>query len=126
MSSFNSLTVVGNLTRDPVVLTSKNGTNTTHLAIAVNVDNDTSIFYDATIFGKYGESVAQNLKKGMMVGVIGYETKPRIYQDKNGTYNVQLNMVGQTVKFLSARNVAPQKETRATNYDIENPEDYFA
>lgn len=78
MSNINVVALSGNLTRDPELRETKNGTSVCNAAIAVNRSRkvedeyvDEVSFFDLTIWGKYGELFARKLKKGDSVFVSG-------------------------------------------------------
>ena len=89
----NTTTVVGNLTKDPVLNQTKTGVAVANLAIAVNRrvrNSDTGQYedaldgyFDVVIWRDYAENVAKSLSKGDRVIVTGRITK-RSYPDKNG------------------------------------------
>lgn len=70
----NSTTFVGNLTRDPELRHSQDGSPRASLSVAVNEgqgDNEKTHFVNVTAFGTLGENVAKSLKKGQRVVVVG-------------------------------------------------------
>lgn len=83
----NTITIIGNLTRDPELRYIQNGTALTKLGIAWNYraprsDTEKVSFFDVTCWGELGENIANsNLAKGSRVVVVGridqnsYETK---------------------------------------------------
>lgn len=81
MSNFvlNAVTLGGNLTRDPELRSTSGGTSLCKVGLAVNTRRkdasgnwvDKPNFFDITIWGKVGENVAENLKKGSKLAVQG-------------------------------------------------------
>ena len=81
MSNFvlNSVTLGGNLTRDPELRSTPSGTSLCKVGLAVNSRRkdasgnwvDKPNFFDVTIWGKLGENVAENLQKGSKLAVQG-------------------------------------------------------
>ena len=81
MSNFviNSVTLGGNLTRDPELRSTPNGNSVCKVGLAVNSSRkdssgswvDEPNFFDITIWGKVGENVAANLSKGSKLAVQG-------------------------------------------------------
>jgi single-strand DNA-binding protein len=81
MSNFtiNSVTLGGNCTRDPELRTTPSGTPVCKVRLAVNSRRkdaggnwvDKPNYFDVTIWGKLGENVAQNLRKGAKLAVQG-------------------------------------------------------
>jgi single-strand DNA-binding protein len=69
------VTIVGNLTRDPEVKVLNGGKSVTTLSVAVNervqrngewVDGETT-YYRVSVFGQYGEALADKARKGDLV-----------------------------------------------------------
>ena len=77
--SINSVTISGNLTRDPELRYSVTGTAILTFCVAVNERKknsqgeweDYANFVDCVLFGKYGEAMQQHLVKGSKVAVSG-------------------------------------------------------
>jgi single-strand DNA-binding protein len=74
VASYNHITLVGNLTRDPELRYAANGTAICKLGLATNhryKDREESCFLDVTVFGTQGETVSQYLRKGSQCLVDG-------------------------------------------------------
>lgn len=81
MSQFalNSVTLGGNLTRDPELRSLPNGTSLCKVGLAVNARRkdaggnwvDKPNYFDITIWGALGENVARSLQKGSKLAVVG-------------------------------------------------------
>lgn len=68
----NSLSLVGNLTRDPVLRHTPGGDPVCDLRIAVNAVGDTPPLYlDLATFGAQAEACAEHLAKGRQIAFIG-------------------------------------------------------
>lgn len=74
----NSVALTGNLTRDPELRHTSNGTAVATLGLAVNSREkkgddwvDRADFFDVTIWGRRAESCAEYLRKGSPVAVTG-------------------------------------------------------
>lgn len=90
MSSFNKVILLGNLTRDPEVRYTPNGTAVAGFAIAVNerrTDKNTGEakdkvdYFDIIVYGKQAETCGQYLEKGALVLVEG-KLNQRRWDDK--------------------------------------------
>jgi single-strand DNA-binding protein len=80
----NSITVAGNLTKDAEVRHLNDGTPVASFGIADNQGKDKpAIFWNASLFGKRAESLAQYLTRGQAVTVTGTVTE-REWTDKDG------------------------------------------
>ncbi len=78
--SINTVTVTGNLTRDPELRSLPSGTSLCNLRLAVNGRikdantgewGDKPNYFDVTVWGKQGESCARFLQKGSAVAIAG-------------------------------------------------------
>ena len=78
-NNLNTVTVSGNLTRDPELRVTSGGTSVANLGIAVNRSRkqedgsykDDVSFFDITVWGNYAELVARKCRKGDAVSVQG-------------------------------------------------------
>mgnify|MGYP005821667163 FL=1 len=107
MSSFNSITLMGNLTKDPIYRESSNGGGVCTLRLAVNTyrkdDDEEVLFIDAVVFGKQAVSCEKYLSKGRGVLVSG-RLKNRTYDDKEGVTKYVTEVIANTVQFLGSSN----------------------
>ena len=79
-----SITIAGNIGKDAVTRTTPNGDKVTSWSVAVeerNGQDKRSIWFDCTLWGKRGESLAQYLTKGGKVAVSG-ELSTRDHEGK--------------------------------------------
>ena len=71
----NTVTVVGNVTRDPELRFAQSGTAIAQFGVAWNRrrqdQEDEVSFFDVTCFGQFAENVAESVKKGVRVVVYG-------------------------------------------------------
>ena len=120
MASFNSVTVVGNLTRDPETRT-VGATTITGFGLAMNrkyrkadgTPVDEPIFLDVEAWGKTGDIVAQYVKKGQPLLVRG-RLKSDTWNDKaTGDKRSKIVIVAEEVQMLGGREDA--KETATVN-----------
>lgn len=91
MSGFdiNTVTISGNLTRDPELRSTGSGTSVANLRIAANNRRkqgndwiDEPMFFDITVWSGLGEYIAKNVGKGDRVVVAG-RLMWREYEDKD-------------------------------------------
>jgi len=79
---YNKVIMIGNLTRDPEVRETANGTAVCEFGLAVNEkrsDKDKTCFVDVTVWGKVGEACSNNLSKGapvLLEGRLTFSTWP--------------------------------------------------
>ena len=91
--NYQRLILVGNVTRDPERRTSQSGEVTyTSFGVGVSDGKDKTTFFSVLVFGKYGETVAEYIRKGRQVLVDG-----RIQASNNG----QMRVIADTVRFGS-------------------------
>jgi single-strand DNA-binding protein len=101
--TMNTITVSGNLVRDPELRYMNNGNPVLNFAIAVNnrkkVGNDWQddpCFIGVTVFGKQAETLGENLNKGSKVVVSG-----RIQQrswEKDGQKRTLIEIVAEQIE----------------------------
>lgn len=71
--NINIVTMVGNLTKDPVVVETENGIKV-QFSIAVNErikEKDRITYLSCIAYGKLAENIGEFMKKGYEIGVIG-------------------------------------------------------
>jgi single-strand DNA-binding protein len=126
-NSFHSLTIVGNLGRDPEMRYTPSGAPVTTFSVATTrVYNradgtkvEETVWFRVTTWGKQAENCNQYLKKGAKVAVIGRLTpgengSPRIWTKQDGTPAASFEVNASEVHFLSsnggANGAAPADE----------------
>jgi single-strand DNA-binding protein len=114
MASFNKVMLMGNLTRDPELRFTANGSAVASFGLAVNRKFkqgdewvDDVCFVDITVWGKQGENCAEYLSKGRPAFIEGY-LKFSEWDDKNdGKKRNKLGVVANTVQFLGSPKDSP-------------------
>lgn len=104
--SFNQVILMGNLTRDPELRTTPNGTNVCSFSLALNRSyksadgnwTEATDYIDVVAWGPLGERVAQYLTKGRPALVNGRLQSRSWEQDGNKRSKVEV--VAQDVTFL--------------------------
>lgn len=104
--SFNQVTLMGNLTRDPELRTTPNGSNVCSFSLALNRSYkngegawvEATDFIDIVAWGPLGERVAQYLTKGRPALVSGRLQSRSWEQD--GAKRSKVEVVAQDVTFL--------------------------
>lgn len=98
--------IIGNLTRDPELRTTADGTSVCNFTVAVNkrVQNGhpEADYFRVAAWRQLGERCAQYLAKGRKVYVEGPLTV-RLYQSNSGDTKAELNISASQVEFLSSR-----------------------
>ncbi|WP_026912319.1 single-stranded DNA-binding protein [Patulibacter minatonensis] len=107
----NSVTIVGNLTRDPELRGLPSGGSVCSMRVAVNerrknqqtgAYDDVPNFFNVTVFGNSADATAKFLTKGRQVAVDG-RLRWREYQDKDGNRREAIEIVAQDVQFIGGR-----------------------
>lgn len=107
MASFNSVTLMGNLTRDPELRYIPSGAPVATLGLAVNrrykdsggSDHEETLFIDVVVWNKQAESCGQYLKKGRLVLVHG-RLQQRTWESPEGQKRSKHEVVAERVQFL--------------------------
>ena len=105
------VTLVGNLTRDPELRQTPNGTSVCQLGVAVNSSYKDSSgqwvekpnFFDVTVWGAQGENCARYLSKGRQVAVDG-RLDQRSWEAQDGSKRSRVEIVADTVMFIGSQN----------------------
>lgn len=112
---FNKVILIGNLTKDPELRYTPQGTPVSSFRIAINYRykqgddlKQETTFIDIVVFGKQAESCSQYLNKGSSVLVEGRLQERRWESD--GQQKSKFEIVAQSVKFLS-----PKKESSSVS-----------
>jgi single-strand DNA-binding protein len=105
---YNKAILIGNLTKDPELRYTPQGTPVSTFRLAVNYRykqgdemKQETTFIDIVVFGKQAESCSQYLNKGSSVLVEGRLQERRWESD--GQPRSKFEIVAQTVRFLSSR-----------------------
>lgn len=109
--NLNKVFLIGNLTRDPELRHTAQGTSIANFAVAVNRNfkgNDgewkkETNFFNIVVWGKTGENCAKYLTKGRPVLVEG-RLQNRSYETQDGQKRTVTEIVGDNIQFLSGAN----------------------
>jgi single-strand DNA-binding protein len=100
--SFNSITIVGNLGRDPELRALPDGTPVTNFSVATTDrrrDGDRTTWFKVTAFGKLAVTCSQYLHKGSYVYVEG-SLSQNDYTDREGNAKTSLEVRANQMKML--------------------------
>jgi len=108
--SFNRITIVGNLGRDPESRTLPNGDTLAEISVATTErrrgadgqPSDLTTWFRVSLFGKLGETAVQYLRKGSYVYVDGSLTA-RDYTDRDGQPRHALEVRAREMRMLDRR-----------------------
>lgn len=105
--NFNSVTLVGRLTRDPELRTTTTGKNLVKFSIAVNKrfkpqdGGPDADFFNCTAWGQTADYVNNYIQKGRLVLVQG-RIETRKYQDKDGNNREAFDIVCDQVNAMDS------------------------
>ena len=109
MTGFNKVILIGNLTKNPELRYTPNGTPVTSFGLAVNrrfkqgTDLKEEVCYvDIVVFGKQAEHCGQYLSKGNGA-IIDGRLQQRRWETEDGQKRSKHEVVAQTVTFLPKR-----------------------
>lgn len=103
----NKLTIIGNLTADPVTNTTQTGKKVCNFNVAVNrrgqqqEGQPEADFFRVSAWNKLAEACQQYLKKGRKVAVVG-SVSMHLYTAQDGSTRGNLDVTAQDVEFLSS------------------------
>lgn len=120
MTSFNKVILIGNLTRDPELRYTPNGTAVATLSLAINHRykqgddmREDVCFVDVVVFGRQAESCGQYLTKGGGVIVDGRLSQRR-WEAEDGSKRSKHEVVAQNVRFMPRRQEGMAAEAGGT------------
>jgi single-strand DNA-binding protein len=105
----NKLFITGNLTRDPELRSTRDGTPVCTFTVAVNrrqksaeAGKPDADFFRVTAWRALGESCGKYLAKGRKVGVTG-SVSVNTYTAQDGSFRASMEVVADDVEFLSPK-----------------------
>ena len=104
-----SVTLIGRLCADPVLRRTKSDKAVSTIRLAVNPPEGDATFHSVVVWERTAEAVCKYLRKGRAVEVIG-RLEERSYQAQDGEERSVEEIVAWRVRFLSARDFAPQSD----------------
>ncbi len=121
MISYNKVILIGNLTKDPEIRYTPNGTAVASFRLAVNRRykqgdefKEEVCYIDIVVFGKQAESCGQYLNKGSGVIVEGRLQEKR-WDTEDGQKRSKHEVVAQTVRFLPKRQEAQAMTSKSAS-----------
>lgn len=119
-ANFNRVILMGNLTRDPELKYTSNGTAVARLGLAVNRRyrgrdeqwQEETTFVDIDVWGRTAENCSKFLNKGRPVFIEG-RLKLDQWQDRQGNNQSKLRVVGELVQFLGGGSGGGQGGSRS-------------
>lgn len=118
MSSYQQITLIGNLGNDPELRYTPAGIPVASFSLAVSKTwtedgqkREKTTWFRVTAWRKQAETVSQYLHKGSKVLIIGEIEEARAFTDRQGNNRASLEVTAQTIKFLSGRGDGEQQES---------------
>ncbi len=111
----NKVILVGNLTRDPELITTNNGISLCRFSLAVqrrfssNEGERDVDFINIVVWRGQADNCYKYLKKGSKAGVVG-SLQTRSYDGTDGTKKYSTEVVADEVEFLSTKGTASSEE----------------
>ncbi len=128
MAGFNKVILLGNLTRNPELRYTPNGTPVATLGLAVSRRykqgddlKEEVCFVDIVVFGKQAEHCGQYLSKGNGVIVDG-RLQQRRWETEDGQKRSKHEVVAQTVTFMPKRGGGEASAQDEPAYEYEEPQ----
>jgi single-strand DNA-binding protein len=125
---FNKVILIGNLTKDPELRYTPQGTPVCTLRLASTTKfksgdsmKDETLFINVVVWGKQGETVAQHLSKGRSVLVEGRLQERR--WETEGQQKSRFEVVAQGVRFLGGRRDEEAPRDSAPAEDFPPPDE---
>jgi single-strand DNA-binding protein len=120
----NTITVLGNLTKDPEQRTTTNGTNMASFGVADSRSKDKTLFFNVSCFDKMANDVLKFFKKGKPIFITGtFDT--REYQSRDGSAKTALQVTAHSFQFVNVGGAKKATETDVSDtaeaYDCEDP-----
>ena len=112
MANFNKVVLLGNLTRDPEMRVSQNGTAIANFGLAV-IRGDEVCYVDITTFGRQAETVGEYLAKGSLVLIEG-RLQWRSWETDSGQKRSKHGVIANTVQFMPKGSGGLNGESRQT------------
>ena len=126
MAGLNHVILIGNLTKDPELRYTPDGTPVVNFTIAVNrfsrnlKDKETVDFIPVVVWRERAERCSEYLTKGSQVAVDG-RLQIRSYEDKDGIKRKTAEIIAWRVEFLQRlKKQVPLETTETTGEKTEN------
>ena len=108
----NKIIIIGNLTGDPAIRTTRDGISVCDFTVAVNGHRkeDPAQFFRVSAWRQLGETCHKHLAKGRKVCVTGV-VSAHTYQGNDGSTRVSLDIQANEVEFLSSASGDSKQES---------------
>ena len=115
----NSVSLVGRLTKDPIVNYTQSGSSITKFGLAVDRkfktnDGQTADFLNIVVFGKTGEFVEKWFHKGDPISLVG-RIQTGSYTKQDGTKVYTTDIIAENVEFVPKNSGHPAEKPAEIN-----------
>jgi len=125
MATLNKVFLIGNLTRDPELKYTANGTGITKFGLAVNrtyssqdgEKKEDTCFVDITAWDKLAEVCNEHLTKGRLILVEG-RLQYQSWESDDGTKRSRIEVVAQNIQFLGGKSDDHNEEAEGSDDDV--------
>ena len=131
MAGFNKVILIGNLTRNPELRYTPNGTPVASLGLAVSRRykqgdelKEEVCFVDVVVFGKQAEHCGQYLSKGNGIIVDG-RLQQRRWETDDGQKRSKHEVVAQTVTFMPKKSSLDSSGAGVAEESTDDSEEYY-
>jgi single-strand DNA-binding protein len=113
MSSYQAITIVGNVGRDPEMKFLQNGRAVCNFSVAVskrwkdqqtNEQKEKTTWFKVACFGNLAETTHEYVRKGSKVLVVGDDVSAEAFIDNGGKAQAALKITARDVRFMSSAN----------------------
>ena len=127
MANLNKVTLIGNLTRDPELRRTPQGTAVLDVGVAINrtftagdEKKEETTFVDVTFWQRQAEVIAQYMEKGRAIYIEG-RLQMDEWEDKDtGKKRTKLKVTGENFQFIGGK---PESDERPTKAAVMKSED---
>ena len=129
--SYQQITILGNLGRDPEMRYTQSGTPVASFSVATSQrwttqdgnKQEKTVWFRVSAWRKLAELCEQYLAKGRQVMVVGEMEEPHVFQDKSGEYRSSLELTARTIQFLGGRGESTGSPDHSSqSLDLDNVE----
>jgi len=125
MAALNKVFLIGNLTRDPEMKYTSNGTGIARFGLAVNrtynsqdgEKKEDTCFVDIVVWDKLAEVCSEHLAKGRLILVEG-RLQYQSWESEDGTKRSKIEVVAQNIQFLGGKHENGEKSEGADDSDV--------
>lgn len=135
MAFGNTVTITGNVTRDPELRYTQNGSTVASFSVAWNrrytvqgQQREETSFFDVTAWGTLADNISSSLQKGMRVIVTG-ELQQRSWERQDGSRQSKVEIkaedVAPSLRFASASVEKNPRDDQFSNSNFNNQNNNF-